>query len=205
MSNTRRPVALRRSFCGVASILLFALMPFTSAQAQSVDEAKVKAAFMLRFVQFIEWPQAALPPGNAPLVIGIAGADAIAAEVSQMTAGRTGSERPLSVHSVKAGDDLAGIHMLFIGREDTRIARYISAARGRPVLVVTESDSALEQGSMINFVIADRRVRFEIALDSAEKAGLVVSSRLLAVAMRVHKAHLSPATTIALVRTIAKL
>jgi hypothetical protein len=63
---------------------------------------------------------------------------------------------------------------------------------------VTESPGALDQGSMINFVVADRRVKFEIALDTAEKAGLVLSSRLLAVAMRVLKGELHvPAFSVA--------
>jgi hypothetical protein len=35
---------------------------------------------------------------------------------------------------------------------------------------------------MINFVLDDRRVRFDIALDTAERSGLKLSSRLLAVA-----------------------
>ena len=39
---------------------------------------------------------------------------------------------------------------------------------------------------MINFVMADRRVRFEVALDSAEKSKLKLSSRLLSVAQQVH-------------------
>ena len=53
------------------------------------------------------------------------------------------------------------------------------------MLTVTESDGALSQGSMINFVIVDRRVRFEVGLESAEKNGLRLSSRLLAVAQQV--------------------
>jgi hypothetical protein len=50
------------------------------------------------------------------------------------------------------------------------------------VLTVTDSEGALAQGSMINFVLDDRRVRFDIALDTAERSGLKLSSRLLAVA-----------------------
>lgn len=206
MSNTRRPLPPWMSFFGAASLLFFALMPFTSVEAQSVDEAKVKAAFVLRFVQFIDWPSAAVPPANAPLTIAVAGADAIAAELSQMTSTRSGQDRPLNVRPVKAGDDLAAVHVLVIGREDAaRIGQYVSALRGRPVLIVTESASALDHGSMINFVIAERRVRFEIALDAAEKAGLVVSSRLLAVAVRVHKGELPHSTILALIRQVAKL
>lgn len=186
---------------GVATLLIVALMPFASAQTQPAqppqEEAKVKAAFLLRFVQYVEWPQDALPQATTPIVIGVIAADAIAAELSQMTAGRTGQGRPVTVRAVNTSADFAAVHVLFIGRGDAKIAQHAGAVRARPVLVVTEAPDALEHGSMINFVIADRRVRFEIALDPAEKAGLSVSSRLLAVAMRVHKGELATGTPVA--------
>jgi len=50
---------------------------------------------------------------------------------------------------------------------------------------VSESDGALARGSVINFILTGGRVRFEIALESAEKSGLKLSSRLLAVAQQV--------------------
>jgi len=50
---------------------------------------------------------------------------------------------------------------------------------------VTEVDGALSQGSVINFTLVDRRVRFEISLEAAEKHNLKLSSRLLAVAQQV--------------------
>jgi hypothetical protein len=50
---------------------------------------------------------------------------------------------------------------------------------------VTDSDNAISQGSMINFVAEGQRVRFDIALASAEHGQLKISSRLLAVARRV--------------------
>ena len=62
--------------------------------------------------------------------------------------------------------------------------------RGRPVLTVTETPQALEHGSMINFILEQRRVRFEISTEATDQAGLTVSSRLLAIAMRVRKGEL---------------
>ena len=38
---------------------------------------------------------------------------------------------------------------------------------------------------MINFVLVDNKVRFDVALAPAEAAGLKISSRLLSVARRV--------------------
>jgi hypothetical protein len=54
-----------------------------------------------------------------------------------------------------------------------------------PTLVVTDSEGALDQGSMINFVLDDGHVRFEISTTPAEKRGLQLSSGLLAVAKSV--------------------
>jgi len=51
--------------------------------------------------------------------------------------------------------------------------------------VVCEWDGALEQGAVVNFVPAEGRVRFEVALDAAERRGLRISSRMLAVALNV--------------------
>lgn len=41
---------------------------------------------------------------------------------------------------------------------------------------------------MINFRVVDGRVRFEVALDTLEEAGLKVSSRMLGVALHVRTA-----------------
>jgi len=60
-------------------------------------------------------------------------------------------------------------------------------AQGHAVLMVTEAEGALSQGSMVNFVMREDRVRFEVALDPIEKSGLSLSSRLLAVARQVLK------------------
>jgi hypothetical protein len=182
---------LARALLLATAIAVFASPVLAQAPA-APDEAKVKAAFLLRFGQFVAWPQEALAGPGAALVIGVAGADAIAAELSQQSAAtRAALGRPVTVRAVKSPDDASTIHLLFVGAEESaRIAQYAAVASGRHMLLVTESPGALEQGSMINFVIADRRVKFEIALARAEKAGLALSSRLLAVAMRVLKGEL---------------
>jgi hypothetical protein len=66
-----------------------------------------------------------------------------------------------------------------------RLSTLIRAAQVPALLIVTETERGLEAGSAINFVIADDRVGFEISLDAAEKNGLKISSRMLAVAKRV--------------------
>ena len=188
MTATRRPSHRPVSTPVIAALLMMLCLAAPPVRAEALEETKVKAAFILRFVQYIEWPQEASPQG--PLVIGVAGADAVSAELSQMTAARGVQGRPVTIRAVKGADSLTGIHVLFVGNsEKARVAQYAGALRGRRVLIVTESPNALEQGSMINFVIQESRVRFEIALDAVETNGLTMSSRLLSVALRVQKGN----------------
>jgi hypothetical protein len=53
------------------------------------------------------------------------------------------------------------------------------------VLTITDTEGGLELGGMVNFVSTEGRVRFEVAVDNADKSALKLSSRLLQVALRV--------------------
>ena len=144
------------------------------------DESQVKAAFLYKFTGYVEWPEGAFASADAPLNIGVIGADALAAELEQVVAGRKANDRPVLVRRLKPEDSLKGLQIVFIGQSTPPHLRPWPG-----LLVVTESEGALAQGSVINFVLVERRVRFEISLDAAEKNGLRLSSRLLAVAEKV--------------------
>lgn len=167
-----------------AALLALALAVSASAQAQT--ETQVKAAFLYKFGGFVEWPPAAFTAADAAFTIGVVGAEPLALELEQIVARRTVHGRRVEVRRLRRGEPLAGVHVLFIGRaEAPRLAGIIDAARGQPVLLVTESEDALAQGSMINFVAVEDKVRFDVALPPAERGQLRISARLLAVARKV--------------------
>src|SRR5688572_11965826 len=149
-------------------------------------ELRVKAAFLYKFAGYVEWPPKSFARPETPVTIGVIGAESLATELTQAVTGRTVNDRPVAVRRLKPGESLAGIHVLFVGRaESARLDQLAQSAHPRSILTVSESDGALARGSVINFVLSGGRVRFEIALDSAEKSGLKLSSRLLAVAQQV--------------------
>jgi len=171
----------RRIFC----LALVALSLPALAQDRAA-EVQIKAAFLYKFGDFVQWPPASFPRADAPFAIGVMGAEDVAAALEQLVANRTVQGRPVVVRHVRPGESLARLHILFIGQSDApRLADTLAAAKGQALLIVTESDNAISQGSMINFVADDQRVRFDIALASAERGQLKISSRLLAVARRV--------------------
>jgi hypothetical protein len=152
-----------------------------AVQAQLPSEASVKAAFLYKFLAYVDWPATALTAANSPLVIGVLGADALGAELQAITAGRQVNGRPVLTRRMSNGDTLEGLHVVFVGRGAP--SGVLERLRGRSILVVAED--GLEPGVMLNFVPIGGRVRFEAAPVAAERVGLKLGARLLAVAERV--------------------
>jgi hypothetical protein len=174
------PVSLRAWLAA----LLMALPVFAVAQAER--EVAIKAAFLYKFGDFVEWPAGAFAGPDGAFIIGLIGADPVADELERVVSGRTIQERVVVVRRLRRGEAPGRVHILFVGQsEAARLPEILATARGRPVLIVTETDNALAQGSMINFVPAGEKVRFDVALPPAERDRLKISARLLAVARKV--------------------
>ena len=170
-----------------AALLAVVLMA-VQAHAQPVTpETQIKAAFLYKFGAFVEWPAGTFSGAPGAFVIGIVGAAALAEELERQVRGRTIYERRVEVRRLSPADEgIAQAHVLFVGDDaSAQLGEIAAALQGRPVLLVTESESALAHGSMINFVTEANRVRFDVALPPAERGRLSISSRLLMVARKV--------------------
>ena len=145
----------------------------------------MKAAFLYKFAGYVDWPASAFAQPDSPFVIGILGAPEVAAELERLVPARSVSGRPVSLRRLKEGEGLRGVHLLFLGRSDSNLRAILPGAQQQSVLTVTESEQGLELGATINFVLLDDRIGFEVSLEVAERSGLKISSRMLAVARRV--------------------
>lgn len=152
-------------------------------------ERKVKAAFLYKFLGYTEFPASAFGDVAAPVVIGVAGADDLAAELTRIVSGRTVQGRPIAVRVLRDGDAAPPVHLLFVGGSDSaRMRALLKTALPGPMLLVSEAENGLQMGSVINFKIVDQRVRFDVSLEAAERNSVKLSSRLLTVASQVLKA-----------------
>ena len=118
-------------------------------------------------------------------MIAVTGAPDVAAELARIAEGRQIHGRAVRVRVLGEGEAATGVQVLFVGRESQRLRELARALAGTPTLIVAEAPAGLEQGAMINFVPSDGRVRFDIAPAAAERSGLRLSARLLAVAQSV--------------------
>ncbi|HEX5477166.1 MAG TPA: YfiR family protein [Burkholderiales bacterium] len=156
-----------------------------AAQAETAPAIQVKAAYLYQFGGFVEWPPQSFPSADSAFVIGLIGADDVAAELERIVASRSVHGRRVEVRRLRAGDPLGGVHVLFVGLEETRrIGQILAAADERPLLVVTDAPG-MPPGSAINFTTVDNKLRFDVDLAAAQRRQLKISSRLLGVARKV--------------------
>lgn len=159
-----------------------------SAERQA-PEPQLKAAYLYKFAGFIEWPPERFARADSPLWIGVAGNDELAARLEQIVVGRRVNGHALAVRRVHPGETLADLHILYLGPLDRdALATLLAAARGQAVLTVSDSGEAAALGSMVNFVMAQERLRFEVALPQVAPSGLKISARMLSAAQRIVEA-----------------
>jgi YfiR/HmsC-like len=159
------------------------------AQSGGFSEYDVKAAFLYNFGKFIEWPTNAFSSTNAPLVIGVYGESPFGRNLADVVRGRRIQGHPVIARSVSL-DDLGDCQILFICQsERNNIKDVLKALDHSAVLTVTENMDLSQSGVIINFIIQDERVRFEIDNTAAEKVGLKISSKLLILATKTTMIH----------------
>jgi hypothetical protein len=162
-------------------------MAQSGARVRASTEARLQAAYLLKFAPYVEWPAGRRPAPGGALVIGMVDADDVADEVRIIAERLPPQTRP-AVRTLRAGDSLAGVQIVYVGGSDwPRYARWVQQAQTNATLLVSSHAGALDYGSMINFKLVEERLRFEVSLDSIEQAGLKIGSPLLALAVSVNR------------------
>jgi hypothetical protein len=178
-------LAFRRAL--IVALLAAPAICGAADESARVAQERVKAAFLYKFASYVEWPGDVFARPDSPIVIGIAGSERLSRELQQAVGGRQVAGRVVEVRQLQP--DMAPgecCQILFIGaasRQD-RSTELLAVTTGRPVLTVTESRDH-PSGSIINFLVLDDRVRFDISREAAERNGVQLRAQLLAVARQV--------------------
>jgi hypothetical protein len=168
-----------------AFLTFFATIPLLAAPSYS--EESVKAAYLYRFTQYIEWPDAT--PSDLPFTIAVLDAPDVAAELRRILPNHRIKNSAAQVREIARMQDLGSAQMLYIGSAQIeRVRNAVAALPARPVLVVSGAERGLAAGSVLNFVMLEHRVRFEVSLAAADRSRLRISAELLGVATRVEPA-----------------
>lgn len=152
----------------------------SSVQAAPPSEEEVKAAFVHNIAKFVEWPASADARGVLRLcTLGQGSFGAAAGSLRGKPVG--GAIWEVEQASTRA--NLKECQVLFIEpSEASDLPRLLDSLKGNPILTVGDSEGYAEHGVVINFYLEQNKVRFEINVDAARRAGLKISSQLLKLA-----------------------
>ena len=159
-----------------------------SARAQSpAAEYHVKAAYLLNFARFVEWPVDVLP-ASAPVVIVIVGDDPFGGPLEEILRGKSANGHPIQLRHMRWNDVLTPCQIVFISAsEEPHLAQILQYLGRSSVLTVSDIDRFSLRGGVIEFRMVGNRVRFDIGREPAFAARLSISSKMLRVARAVHE------------------
>ena len=168
--------------------LAIMILPSSGFEAHGQDssisaEYLIKAGFIYNFANLVQWPTNAFAQLDSPIVIGILGEDPFGTVLDRVLAGKRVNGRAFLVKRLKSAVDLKECHILFVSSSEiAHLAEAIHFVKGMPILTIGEIPGFAKRGGIINLVLEDNKVHFEVNVEAAKEADLTISSRLLALA-----------------------
>jgi len=150
-------------------------------------EYPVKLAFLYNFTKFVEWPDDSYRSPGSPLVICIVGNDPFSPDIEGELRTRMVGAHPIEVRSLRTSDILSVCHMVFVPvTAEDQATKVVRGLNGSSTLTVGETEGFAVRGGIINLTTEGSKLHFEVNLLAADRAGLKISAKMLALAKIVH-------------------
>lgn len=174
----------RRRFLAILFGIL-CITPTIGSSANDGLEDGVKAAYLFKFLAYIEWPPAAFTAASSTMNICLLGSsDQFNSTLKKIVHGENINNRAIAVIETPSGEKISGCHILYAGTKDNKLSSAaIASVRGSPTLTISDNPNE----AIIGFLIVNNRVRFNIDSLAAAENNLVISSRLMSLAVNVKR------------------
>ena len=151
-------------------------------------ELAVKATYLYKLAPFVSWPAEAYAGPGAPLVICVQGVDPFGPVLDRATSGQAVGPHPVVVRRLARLDARSGCQIAYVaGGAAQSQAQALQAVDGAPVLTVTDEAQRPAPKGIVHLVLDGGKVRFSIDAAQADKNGVAISSKLLALAVAVKR------------------
>jgi hypothetical protein len=190
-------------------LLAMTLSETVRADSEASPEYRLKAAFLYNFMMFVDGgrfdrtsdPETPSEP-NEPIQIGIIGKTPFGNAFEPLR-DRKFRNRPVTIKAFKGLAEMADAdgrlpqqhpqldalrqcHMLFIcSSEQSHLETLLNPIKTLDILTVADGPGFLEAGGMVNFLIENKKVRFEVNTAATGRAKLQIRAKLLRLAKRV--------------------
>ena len=166
----------------LAAILLLN-SPAEYAQPENEVEYRLKAVYLLNFLQFVDWPENVFDNEDSPIILSIIGDDPFGKILDETVEDEKISKHPVLIKRFRTLNELKFSHALFIcSSEEEDYSTILNLVCESPVLTISDIGGFSNQGGDIEFYTEKNKIRFTINVQSLKKSNLKVSSKLLRLA-----------------------
>jgi YfiR/HmsC-like len=181
----------RRVRAAIAILPILLASAMVNAQNTSgSSEYLIKAGFIYNFANLVQWPSSSFAQSDSPIVIVILGEDHFGPTIDHALDGKKVNARSFVIKRARSVSELQRVlgpqkecQILYVSSSEMpHLNEAIQMLKGVPVLTIGETPGFAKSGGIINLILEDNKVRFEVNVAAAKEADLNISSRLLALA-----------------------
>jgi len=161
---------------GLVLSCIFLQLLFLKGLSAQTSISQAQAVFIYNFTRLIEWPS---DYKNGDFVIGVYNSNDLFGEIKNFTTGKMVGSQAITVAKYSTAQAITKCHILFVPFGKTKeLSTILGVLGGAKTLIITEKKGALDEGSTINFVIIEDKLKFELKASNASKLGLKIHSNL---------------------------
>lgn len=171
------------SFVTGACVALIVNCAAYAATSAATTDNELKAAYIARLTEFIEWPADADEGVSSAFRICVFGEHPIRPVLEELPRLMSVDERSIEINRIDRPSMAGGCEILFVpASQNHHIPRIHQYTDKKPVLVINEIPDVPAHGQLISIYKEGNRLRIQIHLQEAQAAGFKISSRLLKLA-----------------------
>jgi len=144
------------------------------------SEYQIKARYLYNFARFVDWPDQTFLHSDSPFIIGILGEDPFGIDIDKTVEGKKIKNRSFKIKRYKNLESVGFCHILYIGIEDYKKRKNaIKKLKGKNILTVSDKKNFAHNGGIINFIVKEKKIRFQINLQAVKESDILISSKIL--------------------------
>lgn len=168
--------------------ILTLLAASAGAQQLKPNEYQVKATYLYNFGKFVKWPTEGEANKSDSFGVCVLGQDPFGPILDTTLSRETLDGKPVVLKRIARAQDAADCKIVFVSSgEEKHLKEDLETLNSLGALTVSDMKDFARRGGMIQFTLEGERIRFEINVESAQNAKLVLSSELLKVAANIRK------------------
>ena len=155
--------------------VLFVLLSLTLSVANA-QNYKLHTVFIYSFTRYVIWPEAY---NQGDFEILVLGDSPIVGALDEMAKAKKVGERPIKVTRINNPSEIRKCNILFIpASKSTQLPDVMSKVANQSILVITEEPGLGAKGSVINFIMKEGKLAFELNQSAVAKQNFKIANEL---------------------------